>query len=83
MAKFHKEKRGWCQNKKVIPILICYRLLKIKPLLQCRMPNNAVCFIIISMACALGPSVTTSSTDFSFSKPGFWELFEFSAAEIT
>jgi hypothetical protein len=34
------------------------------------------------MACAVGPSVTTSSTDFSFQKLVFWNLFEFSAAEI-
>ncbi len=37
-----------------------------------------------SVACALGPSVTTSSTDFSFQNLVFWNLlFEFSAAEIT
>jgi hypothetical protein len=30
----------------------------------------------------LGPSVTTSSTDFSFQNLVFWNLFEFSAAEI-
>ncbi len=30
-----------------------------------------------------GPSVTTSSTDFSFQNLVFWNLFEFSAAEIT
>jgi hypothetical protein len=35
------------------------------------------------MAYAVGPSVTTSSTDFSFQNLGFWDLFEFSAAEIT
>jgi hypothetical protein len=35
------------------------------------------------VACAVGPSVTTSSTDFSFQNLVFWNLFEFSAAEIT
>jgi len=36
---------------------------------------------ITSVACAIGPSVTTSSTDF-LPKPGFWNLFEFSAPKI-
>jgi ribosomal protein L21E len=36
-----------------------------------------------SVACAVGPSVTTSSTDFSFQNLVFGNLFEFSAAEIT
>jgi hypothetical protein len=31
----------------------------------------------------IGPSVTTSSTDFPFQNLVFWNLFEFSAAEIT
>jgi hypothetical protein len=35
------------------------------------------------MAYAVGPSVTTSSTDFSFQKLVFWNLLEISAAEIT
>jgi hypothetical protein len=35
-----------------------------------------------SVACALGPSVTTSSTEFSFQNLVFWNLFEFSVAEI-
>jgi hypothetical protein len=35
------------------------------------------------MAYAVGPSVTTSSTDFSFQNLAFWNLFEFSAVEIT
>ncbi len=39
--------------------------------------------IEISVACAVGPSVTTFSTDFSFQNPVFLNLFEFSAAEIT
>jgi len=36
-----------------------------------------------SVSCAIGPSLTTSSTDFSFQNLVFWNLFEFSAAEIT
>jgi hypothetical protein len=40
-------------------------------------------FIHTSVACAVGPSVTTSSTDFSSQNLVFWNLFEFSAAEIT
>jgi len=39
--------------------------------------------ILTSVACLVGPSVTTSSTDFSFQNLVFWNLFEFSAAEIT
>jgi hypothetical protein len=35
------------------------------------------------MAYAVRPIVTTSSTDFSFQNLVFWNLFEFSAAEIT
>ncbi len=33
-----------------------------------------------SGACAIGPSVTTSSTDISFQNLVFWNLFEFSVA---
>ncbi len=45
---------------------------------------NCFCgFNITSVACAVGPSVTMSSTDFSFQNLVFWNLFEFSAAEIT
>ncbi len=36
-----------------------------------------------SVACAVGPSVTMSSTDFSFQNMTFWNLFEFSAVEIS
>jgi hypothetical protein len=36
-----------------------------------------------SVACAIGSSVTTSLSDFSFQNLVFWNLFEFSAAEIT
>jgi hypothetical protein len=35
-----------------------------------------------SVACAVGPSVTTSSTDFSVQNLVFGNSFEFSAAEI-
>jgi hypothetical protein len=35
------------------------------------------------VACAVGPSVITSSTDFSFQNLFFWNFLEFSAAEIT
>jgi len=44
-----------------------------------------ICFHLhkSSVACAVGPSVTTSSTDFSFQNLVLWNLFEFSVAEIT
>ncbi len=35
-----------------------------------------------SVACAIGPSVTMSSTDFSSQNLVFWNLFEFSEIEI-
>jgi hypothetical protein len=35
---------------------------------------------IASDASAVGPSVNSPSTDFSFQKLVFWNLFEFSAA---
>jgi hypothetical protein len=35
------------------------------------------------VACAVGPSVSTPSTNFSFQNLDFWNLFEFPAAEIT
>jgi len=35
------------------------------------------------VACAISPGVTTYSTDFSFQNLVFWNLFEFSVAEIT
>ncbi len=41
------------------------------------------CFMLTSVACAVGPIVITFSTDFSFQNLVFWNLFEFSAAEIT
>ncbi len=34
-----------------------------------------------SVACAIGPSVNTFSTDFSFQNLVFWNLFEFSVVE--
>ncbi len=40
-------------------------------------------FICTSVACAVDPSVTVSSTDFTFQNLVFWNLFEFSVAEIT
>jgi hypothetical protein len=40
-------------------------------------------FIQTSVACAVGPSITMSSTDVSFQNLVFWNLFEFSAVEIT
>jgi hypothetical protein len=45
--------------------------------------THVVIIVSSSVACAIGPSVTTSSTDFSFQNLVFWNLFEFSAAEIT
>ncbi len=39
--------------------------------------------MLTSVACAVGPSNTTSSTDFFFQNLVFWNLFEFSQAEIT
>jgi hypothetical protein len=36
-----------------------------------------------SVTRVIGPSVTTSSTDFSFQNLVFWNLFEFSAIEFT
>ncbi len=42
-----------------------------------------LCFIQTSAACAIGPSITISSTDFSFQNLFFWDLLEFSATEIT
>jgi hypothetical protein len=36
-----------------------------------------------SVACAVGPSSTTFSTDFSFQNLVFWNLFEFSVVKIT
>jgi hypothetical protein len=39
-------------------------------------------FTITNVAYAIGPSVTMSSTDFPFQNLVFWNLFEFSAAEI-
>jgi hypothetical protein len=38
---------------------------------------------ITSVACAVGPSVTMSSTDFSFQNLVFWNLFEFSTTKIS
>jgi hypothetical protein len=38
---------------------------------------------ILVLACAIGPSVTTFSSDFSFQNLVFWNLFEVSLAEMT
>ncbi len=38
--------------------------------------------IVTIMVCAIDPSVTTSSTDFSFQSVVFWNLFEFLMVEI-
>jgi hypothetical protein len=48
-----------------------------------RIVRYILSFICTSVACAVGPSDTTSSTDFSFQNLMFWNLSEFSAAEIT
>jgi hypothetical protein len=43
--------------------------------------SSLVLIKFTSLACALGPSVTMSSTDFSFQNLVFWNLFEFSMTE--
>ncbi len=45
-------------------------------------PANTIFLYTYSVAYAVGPSVTMSSTDFSFQNLVFWNLFEFSSAEI-
>jgi len=45
--------------------------------------KNDVHITQTSVACAIGPSGNSSSTDFSFQNLVFKILFEFSAAEIT
>ncbi len=40
-------------------------------------------FMFTSVACAVDQSLSTFSTDFSFQNLVFWNLLEFSAAEIT
>ncbi len=40
-------------------------------------PSPSSFLMLISMACVVGPSVITSSTDFSFKNLVFWNLFEF------
>jgi len=39
------------------------------------------CVRYTGVACVVGPSVTTSSTDFSFQNLVFWDFFEFSAGK--
>ncbi len=44
--------------------------------------NFIHCYVrYTGVACAVGPSVTTSSTDFSFQNLVLWDLFEFSAGK--
>jgi hypothetical protein len=43
--------------------------------------TKGVLFIVTGVACAVGPSITTSSTDFSFQNLVFKNLFEFLAAK--
>jgi len=38
--------------------------------------------LVMGVACAIAPSDTTSATDVSFQNLVFWNLFEFSVAEI-
>jgi hypothetical protein len=45
--------------------------------------SDALNIMFTSVACAIGPSVIMSSTDFSFQNLVFWNLFEISVAEIT
>ncbi len=69
----------------------CVHKMKMKGIakhLQTYVYASALSLVILSivptsLACALGPSVPMSSTDFSFQNLVFWDLFEFSAAEIT
>ncbi len=56
-------------------------LMNIKAVLKVH--NYSFKTIQTSVACALGPSVTTSSTEFSFQNLVFWNLFEFSVPKIT
>ncbi len=70
-----------CQSKYVL--IVCKRLPpQDNKYVWLRMENSFE-LRMTSVACAVGPSVTTSSTDFSFQNLVFWNLFEFSAAEIT
>ncbi len=45
--------------------------------------NKFFVFLSTSVACSVSPSTTTFATDFSFENLVFWNLFEFSVAEIT
>jgi hypothetical protein len=53
------------------------------PLATYRVFDQVIKFVTTSVDCAIGPSVTMFSTDFSFQNLVFWNLFEFSGAEIT
>ncbi len=59
----------------------CYSLTK-QSLWQLDMPFICTSSSMDRMACAIGQSVTTSSTDFSFQNLVFWNLFEFSMEKI-
>jgi hypothetical protein len=49
----------------------------------CILGNSMSQFIETNVAYVVGPSITTSSTNFSFQNLVFWNLFEFSVAKIT
>jgi len=51
--------------------------------LQCRYSNSQIWKELILELNSKPPTVITFSTDFSFDNLVFWNLFEFSAAEIT
>ncbi len=55
---------------------ICMHPHQIQIIVWIQLPHHT------SVACVVGPSVTMSSIEFSFQNLTFWNLFEFSAAEI-
>ncbi len=63
--------------------MICAHVFEVCDLCACFEVCDFVNFNSTSVACAVGSSVTMSSTDFSFQNLVFWNLFEFSAAEMT
>jgi hypothetical protein len=70
-----------------IDVFFCFFLIQYPLLIlnewQCYCVQHTFFGRETSLACELGPSVPTSSTDFSFQNLVFWNLFEFSAAEVT
>jgi hypothetical protein len=50
-------------------------LIVIQPIIQCQQQKDSN-LNITSAACAVGPNVIMSSTDFSFQNVGSWNLFE-------